>query len=362
MHFIPSCRRRPASSFRSKANQNQNWIPAFAGMTLLLCCPLVQADYHDHPRAPLLLDNLKLNYGFSAEELAGVSVALAGAERLPKLVEAEQKAPEKTENWTQYSRRVDDDRVRGGLRLIAAHRETFARAEEEFGVPASAIAAIIGVETRYGSLTGKTRVLDALATQGFDHPTRGDFFIGELAEFFAFCQDYGFAPDSPQGSYAGAMGAAQFMPSNYRRLALDYDHDGRTDLWSLDDAIGSIAHYFVAYKPELAWQRGMPLIVPAELTGALPGEFPRNGKAPTHTVGQLAAAGVRAWIALPPDLPAGLIDLPLEDGGHEYWIALPNYYTVLTYNPRTFYAMAVSRLAQRIADAVAVAQAQDTAP
>ncbi|HVT36455.1 MAG TPA: lytic murein transglycosylase [Nevskiaceae bacterium] len=309
------------------------------------------ADYHDHPRADLLRQNLKDNYGFSPEELAQVDSALAQAQRIPKLVEAEQKAPEKTENWSQYSRRIDDDRVRGGLQLIAAHRETFTRAEQEFGVPAPAIAAIMGVETRYGSLTGKTRVLDALATQGFDHPTRGDFFIGELAEFFAFCREFGFMPDAPQGSYAGAMGDAQFMPSNYRRLALDYDHDGRTDLWSIDDAIGSIAHYFVAYKPELGWTRGAPLVVPAALAGRLPDDFPRNGKAPTHTVAQIEAAGVRPWITLPPGQPAGLVELPLDDGGKEYWIALPNFYSVMTYNPRTFYAMAVSVLAQRIEQA-----------
>jgi membrane-bound lytic murein transglycosylase B len=323
---------------------------ALAPVLLLLTLP-AWADYHDHPRAPLLLENLRLNYGFSPEELARVNDALTQAERLPKLVEAEQRAPEKTENWTQYSRRVDDDRIRGALKLIAEHRETFARAEEEFGVPSSAIAAIMGIETRYGALTGKTRVLDALATQGFDHPTRGDFFIGELAEFFAFCRDFGFAPDAPQGSYAGAMGAAQFMPSNYRRLALDYNHDGRADLWNLDDAIGSIAHYFVLYKPELAWQRGAPLMVPAAADGSLPDSTPRNGKAPALDVAQLAATGVRPWIVLPPGQPAGLIDLPLDDNGHEYWVALPNFYSVMTYNPRTFYAMAVCLLAQRIAEA-----------
>ena len=228
-------------------------------------------------------------------------------------------------------------------------------------MPAPAIAAIMGVETRYGAQSGRTRVLDALTTQGFDHPTRGDFFIGELAEFFAFCREFGFAPAAPQGSYAGAMGAAQFMPSNYRRLALDYDGDGHTDLWTLDDAIGSIAHYFVAYKPELAWQRGAPLMVQASADAALlPADLPRNGKAPTHTVAQLAAAGVKPWIVLPPEQPAGLIELPLEDGSHEYWIALPNFYSVMTYNPRTFYAMAVSLLAQRIADAQALQQREST--
>lgn len=318
-------------------------------LLVLLLIPLsAQADYRDHAKVPELFDNLRRNYAFSEAELQDVRNALAEAQRLPQLVEAEQKAPEKTENWTQYSRRIDESRVQGALKVIREQADSFARAESEFGVPPPVIAAIIGVETSYGNITGRIRVLDSLSTQGFDHPTRAPFFFGELAEFFAFCRDFGFAPSAPQGSYAGAMGAAQFMPSNYRRLALDYDGDGRRDLWTLPDAIGSIAHYFVSYKPELAWQRGEPLAVRARLTRELPAGIERNTRTPMYSAGDLQLAGLVPEVALPPQTPVGVVELPLDGGASEYWIALPNFYTVMTYNPRTFYAMAVTQLAQRI--------------
>lgn len=317
-------------------------------LLLLLASTAATADYSAHPRAPALLLSLQREYGFSPAELGAVNAALVEAQRLPQLVEAELKAPEKTETWTRYSRRIDEARIRGGLRVVREQAESFSRAEREFGVPPPVIAAILGVETRYGAITGKIRVLDALTTQGFDHPTRTPFFGRELAEFFAFCREFGHAPQSLTGSYAGAMGAAQFMPSNYRRLALDYDGDGRRDLWTLRDAIGSIAHYFVRYRPAQAWQRGMPLAVRATLLDGVPAGVEINGKAPTHYLGGLRAVGVIPDVELPAQTPVGLIALPLDDGSQEYWLGLSNFYSVMTYNPRTFYAMAVTQLAQRI--------------
>jgi membrane-bound lytic murein transglycosylase B len=320
--------------------------PLAAVLLLCLSCG-ARADYSGHAKAPALLAALQLDYGFSNAELATVKLALADAQRLPQLVAQELKAPEKTENWTQYSRRIDASRVQGGVQLLREQAAPLARAEEEFGVPPAVVAAIMGVETRYGRVTGKTRVLDALATQGFDHPTRSNFFIGELAQFFVYCRDAGIDPKTPLGSYAGAMGAAQFMPSNYRRLALDFDGNGRKDLWTLPDAIGSIANYFVNFRPAQSWKRGEPLAVRAHLQGKLPATIERNGKATAYSVGELLKAGVVADVALPPDTRVGLIELPL-DQGVEYWLALHNFYTVMTYNPRTFYAMAVTQLATRI--------------
>lgn len=314
--------------------------------------PALAADpgYAGHARSADLLRALEQQYGFSAEELLAVRTALSVAQRLPKLVEQEQKAPEKTETWTQYSRRINDKRIEGGLQLLRDHAASLERAEAEFGVPAPVIAAILGVETMYGRITGSVRVLDSLATQGFDHPTRSPFFFSELTEYFAFCRDFGFAPEVPLGSYAGAMGAAQFMPSNYRRLTVDYDGDGRRDLWTMADAIGSIGRYFNEYRPSMAWRRGEPLIVRARLERELPPQLERNGKQPNTSIGALAAAGVVAEIPLPPQTAAGLIELPLDDGSKEYWIGLSNFYGVMTYNPRIFYAMAVSQLAARISE------------
>ena len=319
--------------------------------TLLFCiCHAAQADYSQHPKTPELMTALRLDFGFSEAELGGVKKALMEAQKLPKLVEQEQKAPEKTENWTQYSRRIDEARVQDGVQVLREQRAAFSRAEEEFGVPPPVIAAIMGVETRYGRVTGKVRVLDALATQGFDHPTRSRFFMGELAQFFVFCRDFGYDPKTPLGSYAGAMGAAQFMPSNYRRLALDYDSDGRRDLWTLPDAIGSIANYFANFRATQSWRRGEPLAVHARLRGTLAASIIRNGHATAYTVAELEKAGISTGVDLPPELRVGLVELPL-DNGVEYWLALHNFYTVMTYNPRTFYAMAVTQLAQRIQQA-----------
>ncbi|MEQ1440204.1 lytic murein transglycosylase [Fontimonas sp. SYSU GA230001] len=320
---------------------------------LLTCAGSAQADYAEHPRAPELLARLKQQYAFSAVELDQVRQALSLAQRLPQLVEQEQKAPEKTETWTQYARRIDDGRIGGGVEILRSHAQWFARAEEEFGVPPAVIAGVLGIETRYGRITGTVRVLDSLSTQGFDHPTRNAFFLGELAEYFAFCRDFGFAPTGPQGSYAGAMGAAQFMPSNYRRLALDFDGDGRRDLWSLPDAIGSIARYLTQYDPARAWQRGEPLVVRAVVGGKAAEKIPRNGRSVTHRSGELAALSIRAETELPADTPVGLIELPLDDGGFEYWLGMRNFYSVMTYNPRVFYGMAVAQLAQRIEAALA---------
>lgn len=308
------------------------------------------ADYAAHPKAAVLLDRLTREYRFSAAELATVNAALADAQTIPALIEAEQKAPERTETWTTYAaKRVDAARIQRGAQFMLEQRELLARAESEYGVPPGVIAGVLGLETHFGRITGKTRVLDALATQGFDHPTRSPFFFSELVEYFVFCRDFGFAPTEPRGSYAGAMGWAQFMPSNYRKLAVDFDGDGRRDLWSAADAIGSIARYFNDYRPAQAWRRGEPLIVPARLTRALDASLPRNGKSAQSTVGALRAAGVEPAVRLPANLSAGLIELPLDASAapaYEYWIALPNFYTVMTYNPRVFYAMTVSQLAQ----------------
>ncbi|MES0872984.1 lytic murein transglycosylase [Sinimarinibacterium thermocellulolyticum] len=324
---------------------------------LLLACTLpARADYGNHARTPELLARLSSQFAFDTKQLDWVRQSLAGAQRLPQLVEREQKAPEKTETWTQYARRIDDDRIRHGAELLRTQRAYLARAEAEYGVPPAVIAGILGIETRYGRITGSVRVLDALATQGFDHPTRHAFFLAELAEFFAFCRDFGFEPAQPQGSYAGAMGAAQFMPSNYRRLAVDFDGDGRRDLWTLADAIGSIGRYLTQYDRTRAWRRGEPLVVRAQLADAPPDGVPVNGRNVTHTVAALESLGVKAATTLPPQTQVGLIELTLDGGGREYWLALPNFYSVMSYNPRVFYGMAVAQLAQRIEQAYAAAR------
>jgi membrane-bound lytic murein transglycosylase B len=311
------------------------------------------AGYSSHPRVPELLDKLRIEHGFTAAELDGVRAALAQAVQMPQLIEAEQKAKEKTLTWDVYRRiHLQEANVRNGARFLVENEALLARAEAQFGVPPAIIVAILGVETKFGNYTGPHRTLDALATQGLEHPTRSAFFFSELVEFFALCRDQGLAPTAVKGSYAGAVGAAQFMPSNYRRLAIDFDGDGRRDLWKLPDAIGSIANYLVNYAPAKAWQRGLPLVVPVALSDAPKAGWPLNPKVLTHRVGDFLKVGVKPHIVLPPDTPVGLLELaltPPEDlegpPPREYWFGLNNFYSVMSYNPRVFYAMAVTQLA-----------------
>jgi len=193
-------------------------------------------------------------------------------------------------------------------------------------------------------------------TQGYEHPRRSVFFFSELAAYFAYCRNFGREPTEIRGSYAGAMGFAQFMPSNYIGLALDYDGDGQVNLWSMPDAIGSIAHYFTRYqppdRPAVHWRRGEPLLVPVNSAQLKANAPPRNTKAANGTLGSWMQAGVEMGVPMPPETPAGLLELRRPDGT-EYWLALPNFYAVMTYNPRVFYAMAVTQLAAELQSAQA---------
>lgn len=340
----------------------------FTSLLLAGACVLpARADYENHPKALVLLQTLREDYGFSEPELDRVREALREAQKIPKLVQAELKnkesgkpkedLPESDQpylpDWDEYwPIHVTPRNIANGLRYLDDNAVWFAKAEAQYGVPPTVVASILGVETKYGTYTGKFRVLDALATQGFDHPTRAPFFFSELTNFFAFCRDAGRAADEFLGSYAGAMGNAQFMPSNYRNLAVDYDGNGRRDLWAAPDAIGSIANYLVNYDASRAFRRGEPLVVAAHLSKPLDPALPRNGKTAALTVGVLRAAGVEADTPLPDNQPAGLIELR-RGNTREYWVALPNFYAIQTYNPRVFYAMAVTQLA----DALAAAQA-----
>lgn len=321
------------------------------------------ASYRDDPKTSELHKKLVAEYAFSASDLARVDEALDAVIPQPQLVQAERQNKEVTTPlWDNYlAIHVFPKQIENGLRVLREQRPWLERAEAEYGVPPVVIAAILGVETKYGTYTGKNRVLDALATQGYEHPRRSRFFFNELAAYFAFCRDFGRAPTEVKGSYAGAMGYAQFMPSNYLNLALDYDGNGSVDLWSMPDAIGSIAHYFTRYQPEdrpaVHWRRGEPLLVPVTTVALKPNAPERNTKAANGTIASWVAQGVTPGVELPGDTPAGLLELR-RPNGTEYWLALPNFYAVMTYNPRVFYAMAVTQLAAELqaAEAPAVAQ------
>jgi len=321
----------------------------FLAALLCLCAGAAAADYSDNAKTPELLQTLKTQYSFSADDLDDVKAALKQAQLLPQLIHSEQTNKEKTLTWEDYKPlHVTPLNIANGLRFMQEQKKWLDKAQQQYGVPPEVITALLGVETKYGAYTGKFRVLDSLATLGFDHPTRAPFFFDQLAQFFVLCRDERFQPTELRGSYAGAMGLAQFMPSNYRTLAVDFDGDGRADLWSPADAIGSVANYLVNYDPQRSWHRGQALLAGVASTEAPPDSVMRNAKLPGQTIAALRQAGVAAPAALPGDMPAGLLELSHNAGAPEYWIALPNFYAVMSYNPRVFYAMAVTSLAYEL--------------
>jgi membrane-bound lytic murein transglycosylase B len=278
----------------------------------------------------------------------------AAARHQPKIVTAMDRPLLAPPKWFEYAPPfVSAERVDGGLKFWRANAEALARAEQQFGVPPEVIVAIIGVETFYGRVTGSYRVIDALATLAFDYPRRAPFFRGELKEFVVLAHEQGLSPLTPKGSFAGAMGMPQFMPGSYRRFAIDFDGDGRSDLWaSTTDVIGSVANYLARHD----WMPGQPVLLPAVVAPDLRDGVLRKvdgGISERRPLAAWAADGV-APARLPADFaaePVGL--LLLEENGigeaaTSLWIACPNFYVITRYNRSRLYASAVWALAQRL--------------
>lgn len=263
-------------------------------------------------------------------------------------------------NWRVYrSRFIDPIRISAGVKFWQANQATLERAEKEFGVPAEMIVGIVGVETIYGQQMGDFRVLDALATLAFDfpqaHPRAKDrqaYFRGELEHFLAMHARDRTDPTRARGSYAGAMGMPQFMPSSIAKWAVDYDGDKRIDLVrSTDDVIGSVANYFKSY----GWQPGMPTHYPVsfdkdklDLEGLMAPDI-----LPTFTVASFQAKGaVLEGPALEHKGPLALIEL--QNGGEppSYVAGTENFYVITRYNWSSYYAMAVIELGREVKEAL----------
>ncbi len=262
-------------------------------------------------------------------------------------------------NWAAYRARfVEPVRIRAGLRFWQDNAEILARAEKEYGVPAEIIVGIIGVETIYGQHMGGYRVIDALATLAFDFPDahprapeRRAFFQRELEQFLSLMDRTGTDPHSPRGSYAGAMGLGQFMPSSWSRWAVDFDGDGRIDLWrSAPDAIGSVANYFVAH----GWHSGMAThyAVAFDAAGLQLDDLLAPDILPTFSVASMAAKGAQvqgdgATYAG----PLALVELQNGAAPASYVAGTENFYAVTRYNWSSYYAMAVIELGRAVAAA-----------
>ncbi len=311
-------------------------------------------NYGENPAALAIVDELVAEEGFERDALLRV---FAEAEKQDSILEAIARPAEKTKPWFEYRRIfINDLREKQGREFFAEHRATLARAEQETGVPAEIIVAIIGVETSYGRITGSYRVLDALATLAFDYPRRSPFFTSELKHYLILTRDQGLDPAKLTGSYAGAMGYGQFMPSSYRSYAVDFDGDGSADIWKNPvDAIGSVANYFKRH----GWRPGEAVVFPAQVKGEVSDDWfvqGRSGLKPERTVAEFAEAGVHATAAIDPQAVATAMKFELEDG-HEYWLGLHNFYVITRYNHSAMYAMSVYQLSQRLSQA-AIAENQ----
>lgn len=257
-------------------------------------------------------------------------------------------AAERRLRWDEYREIfLQPERIERGAAFVEAHVDAFSRAQEEYGVPPEIIAAIIGVETSYGRFTGRHRVIDSLATLAFHHPVRGSFFRGELAAFLEIAHEQEVNPGSLKGSYAGAMGYPQFIPTSYRAYAVDFDGDGLRDLWTNPvDAIGSVGNYFA----EHGWRPGEPVYIEAEGPSTLPDgiDFNRTQK-PYVEAGELEQAGIVASEALDPGVAVIPLALEMDDTAWRYRLGYENFYVITRYNHSHLYAMAVTELAEEIA-------------
>jgi membrane-bound lytic murein transglycosylase B len=254
--------------------------------------------------------------------------------------------PAEAKPWYQYRPIfLTKSRIKDGVAFWKKHAKDLKRAEEEYGVPPEIIISIIGVESRYGKYKGKYRVLESLATLAFNYPKRSKFFRSELQEFLLMAREEERDALTIMGSYAGAMGKPQFIASSFRQYAVDFDKDGKRDLWdSTTDVIGSVANYFSRHH----WKRGEPITSPASVTGKQYKKIVKKGIKPRSTIAELAKKGINPMQKLPTDARAALIELELKKGV-EHWLGLTNFYVITRYNHSELYAMAVYQLSQEIA-------------
>jgi len=300
-----------------------------------------------HPGSEAFVERAVSEFGLDAAE---VKALLARAEYKQSIVDAMTR-PAESKPWHEYRPIfLNDRRIDEGIRFWRENRELIDSVSKQYGVDPQIIVAIIGVETLYGRITGSYRVIDALATLGFYYPKelardRSEFFSTELMHFIKLAKEENLPLDEVTGSYAGAMGMGQFIPSSYRAYAVDFDGNGNRDLWrSTADVVGSVANYLHQH----GWKPGDPVTSRAEpLPAADPALVAGRNFKPALNVGQIAEKGYHGSADLDPERMAAV--LKLDEGNHEsYWLTFDNFYVITRYNRSPLYAMAVLQLSEAI--------------
>jgi membrane-bound lytic murein transglycosylase B len=318
----------------------------FAGPLLtLLCITTAQAIELDRPEVESFVDMMVEKHDFDRESLRDV---LGSAEKQQSILDAIARPAEKSKSWGEYRKIfLTPERIEAGAAFWRDNKDTLTEIAAETGVPEEILVGIIGVETYYGRITGSYRVLDALSTLAFHYPPRSKFFRRELEEYLLLVREEGMQAADATGSYAGAMGRPQFMPSSFRAYAVDSTGDGKRDIWNnWTDVAGSIANYFL----EHGWQPGKEVTVQASLSDGWQGPVPepKNTLKPSETVASLSRKGVMFVTALPADSKSELLTLE-GTGGMEHWIGFHNFFVITRYNRSVMYALAVHQLGQEIA-------------
>jgi len=325
-------------------------------LILMLFCASCHAT--EHPGSEEFIKRAVAEHGLDEGK---VRALLQGAQFKQSIVDSISR-PAEAKAWHEYRPIfLTDKRIHEGIEFWQQNFELIAAAAKKYGVDEDAIVAIIGVETFYGRITGGYRTLDALVTLGFYYPEnlssdRSPFFSSELMHYLELANEEGLPADEITGSYAGAMGMGQFMPSSYREYAVDFDGDGSRDLWrSTADVVGSVANYLHRH----GWQPGQPVTRRAiAMKDAAFAEISSRNFKPTLTVAQWQEKGFISSNKLSPDLPAAVIKLKEEDRSI-YWLTFQNFYVITRYNRSPKYAMAVFELSQEISKGMAKRNRED---
>lgn len=310
---------------------------------LLGCAPLSSAQprFGQDGELENFIQELVDRHDFEATELRSL---LDQAEPRQDIIDAMNNPAERLP-WHRYRPIfLRPERIEHGVKFWSEHADLLQRISAEYGVPPEILVAIVGVETYYGRYKGKHRVLDALATLGFNYPPRAQFFRRELEQFLLLAREESLDPLELTGSYAGAMGMPQFISSSYRNYAADGDGDGRRDLFTNPaDILASVANYFRRHH----WETGGPVAAPAQVRGDGWQVVADQDLKPARRFAELQRAGIKAETTAAGDTPARLLVLEAVDG-NEYWATFNNFYVITRYNHSPLYAMAVFQLAEEI--------------
>mgnify|MGYP000311780165 FL=1 len=307
----------------------------------ILIGSIAQAEVGNEVAVNQFINKMVTQHHFERAELVTL---FKSVDIKPKIIETMQR-PAEGMPWHKYRKIfMQDKRIQGGVKFWQENRESLTAMQQRYGLPEEIMVAIIGVETLYGERTGGHRVIDALATLGFEYPKRSKFFLSELEQFLLLCREEQMNPLEPVGSYAGAMGMPQFMPSSYRHFAADFEGDAKRDIWQNSaDAIASVANYFAQHH----WQAGQAIAFPVSAVGGTYKQALSKGLKPDISAAKLKQLQVQLPEQIADQVLLKLLAFTQEQGS-DLWVGLDNFYVITRYNHSALYAMAVFQLSQAI--------------